>query len=193
MSPGAARRTIVLDRDGTMIVDYGYLDDPERIALLPGALAGLKAWMARGNRLIIVSNQSGIGRGRLTVELVDQINGRLLEMLAREGVRIDAVYYCRHAPEDGCDCRKPRPGLVHQAAAELGVRPQDCVVVGDIGGDVAAARAAGSRSVLIPTPRTRIEELAGARIATDLLAAARWIIGQGDPRPAAGSANGDRR
>ncbi len=149
MSPGAARRTIVLDRDGTMIVDYGYLDDPERIALLPGALAGLKAWMARGNRLIIVSNQSGIGRGRLTVELVDQINGRLLEMLAREGVRIDAVYYCRHAPEDGCDCRKPAPRLVLEAAQRFGFDPRQTVVIGDKSSDVELGQNLGGVSMLL--------------------------------------------
>ncbi len=149
MSQPAARRTIVLDRDGTMIVDYGYLDDPERIALLPGALAGLKSWMVRGNRLIIVSNQSGIGRGKLTRELVDRINGRLLEILARDGVRIDGVYYCPHAPEDGCDCRKPAARLVLEAAQRFGFNPKDTVVIGDKSSDVELGQNLGGTSMLL--------------------------------------------
>ncbi|MBS0378142.1 MAG: HAD family hydrolase [Proteobacteria bacterium] len=149
MSPPAARRAIVLDRDGTMIVDHGYLDDPGRIALLPGALAGLKAWVARGNRLIIVSNQSGIGRGMLTRELVDRINGRLLEILARDGVRIDGVYYCPHAPGEGCDCRKPAPRLVLEAARRFGFDPGHTVVIGDKSSDVELGQNLGGVSMLL--------------------------------------------
>ena len=90
---------------------------------------------------------------------------------------------CPHGESDGCECRKPAPGMVLGAAADLGVAPHECVMVGDIGADVAAARAAGARSVLVPTPRTRREERAGARVAADLHEAVRFALA-GGPGPA---------
>jgi histidinol phosphatase-like enzyme len=105
-----------------------------------------------------VSNQSGIGRGLLTREQVDAVNARVSELLGP----FDTWQLCPHAPEQDCACRKPRPGMVLAAAAELGVDASECVLIGDIGADVEAAQAAGARSVLVPTPVTREEEVAAA-------------------------------
>ena len=99
----------------------------------------------------LVSNQSGIARGLLTRAQVDAVNARLEELVGPLG----PVFVCEHGPDDGCDCRKPAPGMVLAAADALGVDPADCALVGDIGADVGAAAAAGARAVLVPTPVTR--------------------------------------
>jgi histidinol-phosphate phosphatase family protein len=122
----------------------------------------------------VVSNQSGVGRGILSREQVDAVNGRVEALLGPMG----AWLVCPHAPEEGCGCRKPQPGLVLEAAARLGVPPERCVLVGDIGADVEAARAAGARGILVPTPVTRPEEVAAAReVAPDLEAAVARVLG----------------
>jgi histidinol-phosphate phosphatase family protein len=109
-------------------------------------------------RLAVVSNQSGIGRGLLTETEVAAVNRRVEELLGPLGPWL----VCPHAPDAGCECRKPAPGLVLAAAERLGVEPERCAVVGDIGADLEAARAAGARGVLVPTPRTRREEVEAA-------------------------------
>lgn len=176
-------RAVLFDRDGTLIRDVPYNSDPSRVEPMPTAAEALGMLRDAGLRVGVVTNQSGIGRGLITPAQAKEVDEQVIRLLGP----FDAWAVCPHTPDDGCDCRKPLPGLVYQAAAELGVRPEECIVVGDIGADVGAARAAGSRSVLIPTPDTRLEELAGARIATDLLAAARWITGQNDPDRSRGS------
>ncbi len=106
----------------------------------------------------MVSNQAGVAMGRLTSEDVRAVNARAEELLGPLG----PVFICEHSEVLECDCRKPKPGLIYRAAAALGVRPGDCVVVGDIGADMGAARAAGARGILVPTPRTRPEEVLAA-------------------------------
>jgi histidinol-phosphate phosphatase family protein len=109
-------------------------------------------------RLAVVSNQSGIARGLVSPEQVAAVNARVEALLGPLGPWL----VCPHGPDDGCACRKPRPGLVLAAAAALGVDPQRCAVVGDIGADVEAAQAAGARGVLVPTPATRHDEVRAA-------------------------------
>jgi histidinol-phosphate phosphatase family protein len=171
---GPAPSAVLLDRDGTLIEDVPYNGDPERIRPRPGALEALAALRAAGVRLALVSNQSGVGRGLLTLEQVDAVNRRLEELLGPVGPWL----ICAHAPEDECECRKPRPGLVVRALAELGVSPDRCAMIGDIGADVEAALAAGVRPVLVPTARTlRAEVLAAPEVAGDLRAAVAMLIG----------------
>ncbi|UNX54783.1 HAD-IIIA family hydrolase [Georgenia sp. TF02-10] len=177
-------RAVLLDRDGTIVVDVPYNGDPERVRPVPGARAALDRLRDAGLALGVVSNQSGIGRGRLTRGQVTAVNARAEELLGPFGT----WQVCPHAPEDGCPCRKPAPGLVLAAAAALGVAPAECVVVGDIGADVGAAVAAGARAVLVPTPVTRPEEVAtaarmpGVVVVTDLAAAAEHVLDLvGDP------------
>ncbi len=134
------------------------------------ALARLRA---AGIRTAVVSNQSGIARGMFEHDDVLAVHARMEELLGPLG----PLEYCPHGPSDGCGCRKPEPGLIVRAAARLGVDPRDCVVIGDIGGDVEAARAAGARAVLVPTPRTRSEEVAAApECARDLLEAVERLV-----------------
>jgi HAD superfamily hydrolase (TIGR01662 family) len=151
-------RAVLFDRDGTLVHDVPYNGDPARVAPVEGARAVLDRLRADGVRVGVVSNQSGIGRGLLTEPEVDAVDARIRELLGP----FDTWQRCPHAPEDGCACRKPGPGLVLRAAEELGVLPAECAVVGDIGADVGAAIAAGARAVLVPTPATRPEEVAAA-------------------------------
>jgi histidinol-phosphate phosphatase family protein len=171
---GAPPAAVLLDRDGTLVVDVPYNGDPERVRPMPGARAALDRLRAAGVRLAVVSNQSGIARGIVTEDEVAAVNRRVEELLGPLG----PWCVCPHGPDDGCTCRKPAPGLVLEAARRLGVAPDRCAVVGDIGADVEAARAVGARGVLVPTARTRREEVdAAPERATDLSRAVDMLLG----------------
>ena len=140
---------VILDRDGTIVVDHGYLDDPERLEFLPGAAEGLRRISERGARIIVVTNQSGVGRGRFTLERMHEINGRLTRMTEQIGVRIAGIYSCPHRPEDHCACRKPNTRLVLDAAAELGFDPAGAVVIGDKSSDIELGRRLHALTMLV--------------------------------------------
>ncbi|MGC4813384.1 HAD-IIIA family hydrolase [Micromonospora sp. DT228] len=164
---------VLLDRDGTLIEDVPYNGDPEKVRPVPGARAALDRLRAAGLRLAVVTNQSGLARGYFSEEQMRAVHARVEELLGR----FDAWLVCPHDDADGCGCRKPAPGLVYAAARELGTTASRCVLVGDIGRDVAAALAAGAAGVLVPTPVTRPEEIAAAGwVATDLPAAVDEIL-----------------
>jgi HAD superfamily hydrolase (TIGR01662 family) len=168
--PGTAK-VILFDRDGTLIRDVPYNGDPDRVTPMPGASDAVRLARAAGLSVGVVTNQSGVARGLITEDQVEQVNRRVEELLGP----FDTWQVCPH--KAGCGCRKPAPGLVTDAADALGVRPEECVVIGDIGSDVAAARAAGARSVLVPTPQTRYEDRRGARVAVSLTDAVRFAAG----------------
>jgi HAD superfamily hydrolase (TIGR01662 family) len=149
---------VLFDRDGTLVHDFPYNGDPDRIRPLDGAKEALDQLRSRGVRVGVVSNQSGVARGLITTAQVDACMDRLADLLGP----FDTVQVCPHGPDDGCACRKPAPGMVKTACAELDVDPARCVVIGDIGADVEAAAAAGAVGVLVPTPVTRREEVAAA-------------------------------
>ncbi len=168
-------RAVLFDRDGTLVEDVPYNGDPAQVRIRPGAREALDRLRAAGIRVAMVTNQSGVARGLLTPEQVAAVNTRVEELLGP----LDAVLVCEHGPDDGCSCRKPRPGLVLEAARRLGLRPRDCVVIGDIGSDIEAARAAGARAVMVPTRVTRREEIARApEVATNLGQAVARLLGR---------------
>ena len=181
-------KAVLLDRDGVINADQdGYVTSWSEFRLLPGALDGLRQLTAAGYRLAVVTNQAAVGRGLASADEVDQLNARMVSMLAEGDVRIDTVLYCPHAPEEGCACRKPQPGLLIEAARRLGVAPADTCVIGDWVDDIAAARAAGCAvPILVMTGRGR-RALALARaaglgpflVARDLLVAAQAIVSWG--------------
>ncbi|HEV8650047.1 MAG TPA: HAD-IIIA family hydrolase [Actinomycetes bacterium] len=178
---------VLLDRDGTLVVDVPYNGDPARVEVMPSARRALERLRAAGVPTAVVSNQSGVGRGLLTLEQVAAVNRRVEELLGPLGPWV----VCPHAPGQGCGCRKPAPGLVEQAAGRLGVDPRGCVVIGDVGADVEAALAAGARAVLVPTPATRPEEVAAApEVAADLEAAVDLVLGARAGRAGAAPAPG---
>jgi histidinol-phosphate phosphatase family protein len=171
---GACPAAVLLDRDGTLVVDVPYNGDPARVVPMPGAREAVARLRAAGIGLGVVSNQSGIGRGLLDPEQVDAVNARIEVLLGPLG----PWAICPHGPDERCGCRKPEPGLVHDAAERLGVAPARCAVIGDIGADVEAARAAGARAILVPTTATRLEEIAAApELAPDLPGAVDLLLG----------------
>ena len=155
---------VLFDRDGTLVEDVPYNGSPEKVRPMPGAREALDRLRSAGLAVGVVTNQSGLARGYFTEDDLRRVNDRVEELLGPFGTwRI-----CPHGP-GGCGCRKPAPGLVRAAAADLRTTPARCVVVGDIGADMAAAGAAGAAGVLVPTPVTRPEEIAAApAVATHL-------------------------
>lgn len=156
---------VLFDRDGTLVIDVPYNGDPDKVSPMPGARLALDRLRKAGIPIALVSNQSGIARGLITAEQVAAVNARIEELLGP----FDGWFVCPHGEADGCSCRKPAPGLVNQAAAQLGVAARNCVVIGDIGSDVGAAAAAGARGILVPTPTTLPAEIAAASVTAGTL------------------------
>lgn len=165
---------VLFDRDGTLVVDVPYCADPAQVRPMPGARAALGAIRAAGLPVGVVTNQSGIGRGYISEAEHAAVTARVAELLGP----FDVWLFCPHVAEDGCGCRKPRPGMLLAAARTLGVPPAEVAYVGDIGSDVAAAVAAGARPVLVPTPVTRGCEIATApEVCPTLTAAVALLLG----------------
>ncbi len=177
----AGKRFVFLDRDGTLVREVGYghrLEDYELLAGVPAALARLSR---AGFRLAIVTNQSGIGRGLFGWEDFERFHGRLLTDLRAAGVAIEHTYVCPHRPDEGCPCRKPRPGMLRRARDELGASLATSWVVGDHAKDVELGANAGCRSILVLTGHgEREREAPGAASAEavlpDLAAAVEHIV-----------------
>jgi len=167
---------VLFDRDGTLVVDVPYNGDPSRVVLMPGARLAIERARRAGAKVGVVSNQSGIARGLIDRAQAEAVNRRVQDLVGP----IDVWAMCPHDDDHTCSCRKPAPGLVNEAAAQLGVDPSQCVVIGDTGADVGAALAAGARSVLVPNCATRPEEVAAApMVAVDLVHAVRLVLGAG--------------
>jgi D-glycero-D-manno-heptose 1,7-bisphosphate phosphatase len=174
-----------LDRDGTLVVEVGYLANSEDLRLLPGIPAALRALKAAGYSLVVISNQSGVGRGLFPRSRVYEAMARLRHELRVHGVELDAVYFCPHRPDEGCGCRKPGSELLVQAAANLSLGLRESVMIGDKRLDAETGRRAGARGVLVRTGYGRDEEQrdpgdAGwpppAHVADDLGAAVAWLL-----------------
>lgn len=155
-----AGRALFLDRDGTLIVDVGYPRDPALVSLLPGVAPALRAIAARGFRLVIVSNQSGVARGLITPAEARAVQAKVDELFAAEGIHFAGAYFCFHGPDEGCQCRKPRPGLLLDAAKELDLDLSRSVTIGDKASDLDAGRAAGCAAL----PFTAWSEIADASL-----------------------------
>ena len=134
---------VFLDRDGTLIVDPGYPKDPELVELLPGVVEALTRFRDAGFALVVISNQAGVGRGIITPEQARAVHERFLALFAERGITFADVRYCFHAPEAGCACRKPAPGMIVQSAATHGWNVARSFMVGDKASDVEAGVAAG--------------------------------------------------
>jgi HAD superfamily hydrolase (TIGR01662 family) len=178
--PGPAASTVdavLCDRDGTLIVDVPYNGEPDLVRPLPTVRRGLDRLRSAGLPVGIVSNQSGVARGDLTPDDVARVNARVEVLLGPFAV----VEWCPHGPDEGCACRKPAPGLVQAACRRMGVPADRCAVIGDIGADVEAARAAGARGVLVPTTRTLTDEIdAAPEVARSFAEAVDLLLGRAD-------------
>jgi len=171
---------VFLDRDGTLIVEKHYLSDPREVDLEEGVVDGLARLREHGHPLIVLSNQSGIGRGMFTEQDAQRVNERVAELLSRFGIEILAWYMCPHAPDSACDCRKPLPGMPLAAARDLGVGLPGSYVVGDKQCDVELADAIGGTGILVTTGHGRDSVAWATRearpVASGLPGAAEFII-----------------
>lgn len=173
LGPGRSDVSVLFDRDGTLVHDVPYNGDPERVSPMSGAADALDRLRAAGIPVGVISNQSGVARGSITERQVHAVNRQVDEVLGP----FATWQWCPHSPDAGCACRKPAPGMIHTAAAAIGVAPGACVVLGDIGADVEAAKAAGARGMLVPTAATRTEEIDAAdEVVGDLTAAVDLIL-----------------
>lgn len=180
----AARSAVFLDRDGTLVIERGYLADPGELALLPATAAALRRLHAAGHALVVISNQSGVGRGLFPLSSVYAAMAALRRALRAEGVELDGIYFCPHRPDAGCGCRKPGIELLERAADDLVLDLRGSVMIGDKLLDVATGHRAGARGILVRTGYGRDEEarLGGPgeprpdRVADDLGGAADWVL-----------------
>jgi D-glycero-D-manno-heptose 1,7-bisphosphate phosphatase len=174
-------RAVFLDRDGTIIEDKDYLSDPDEVVLFSGAAAALKRLQDAGFKLFIVSNQSGVGRGYFTMADVECVNRRLMQLLAKRGVRIEKIYVAPEAPERPSRGRKPSPQFLFDARDEFGVDLAQSYMIGDKLTDLECGWNAGvKQSILVRTGYGAKVIPKGGEIVNDLPAAAQWIL---NPRP----------
>jgi D-glycero-D-manno-heptose 1,7-bisphosphate phosphatase len=168
-----SEKVIILDRDGTIVIDRGYLDNDAGSEFAPGAAAGLRWLHCHGYRLVVINNQSGVGRGLFSLERMHEVNARLYATVEEAGAWLEKLYFCPHAPEDRCVCRKPALGLLLQAASELIFDPASAVIIGDKESDIAFGRLAGAKTILIDAlPLRAVERTNAGSVAADLLQAA---------------------
>jgi len=187
----ASRPAVFIDRDGTLTEEVGYVNHPERLRLLPRSAEAIGRLNRAGVPAVVVTNQAGVARGYFSEEVLHAVNRALVEQLARQGARLDGLYVCAHHPTEGqppwradCDCRKPRPGLLRRAAAELGLDLERSTVVGDKASDLVPAAAVGARGVLVLTGYGRGEweyrreafAVKPDHVAEDLLDAVDWAL-----------------
>lgn len=176
--------TIFLDRDGTLNEDPGYLRSASDLKLLPGVAAALARFKTAGARLVVVTNQSGVGRGFLSLKDLEAIHARLEGLLEQYDAALDAIYFCPHHPDDGCRCRKPATGMIDRAVAELGADLRKAYLIGDHASDIQLAKTAGVKSILVTSGRVDQQALtmlraAGAvpdKVASSMTEAAEWIL-----------------
>jgi heptosyltransferase-2 len=178
--------TVFLDRDGTVNRDTGYITSPQELDLFPGVVEAVARLNRAGARVVLVTNQSAIARGFMTVDQLQTIHAVLLSRLEAGGARLDAVYYCPHHPNDGCRCRKPQPAMIHRAAADLALDLSRAYVIGDQPRDIELARQVGARAVLVLSGQTTGEaardmDMEPSGIAPDFVAealgdAVEWIF-----------------
>jgi D-glycero-D-manno-heptose 1,7-bisphosphate phosphatase len=175
-------RFVLLDRDGTLVLEKHYLKDPQALELYPEALAALRRFQDLGLGILILSNQSGLARGLFRREDLEAIHHQLRLLLAKEGLYLDGIYVCPHAPEDDCRCRKPKPGLVWQAVEDHGFDPSRSFVIGDKASDIELGKAIGAITILVETgygkETLRKGGTAPHYVALDLLDAARFVEGK---------------
>ena len=184
-------KAIFIDRDGTLNEDVGYISDPKEFRLFDFAPEAVRLINNSGFLVIVLTNQSGIARGFLTEEILGRLHDKMESELAHQGARIDRIYFCPHHPEIGeppykvdCDCRKPKSGLILQAATEMDVNLKKSYVVGDRYRDMEMGQAVGATGVLVLTgfgreeartpPANRLQQ--PEHVAENLVEAVRWIL-----------------
>ena len=165
------RPAAFVDRDDTIIADLKYYNDPEKVQLLQGAAQGLRLLSKEGYSVVVVTNQSGIGRKYFNEDQLRVVHNRMREQLRAAGADLDAIYYCPHRPEENCSCRKPQPGLILRAASELNLDLESSYTIGNSETDLEAGRRAGTKTVLIINNSGRDSGSSNDRPVADVVAA----------------------
>jgi histidinol-phosphate phosphatase family protein len=142
---------VFMDRDGTIIKEKSYTSDPKDVELLPHTVAGIKLLSAKGFKLFVVTNQSGVSRGYFTLQSVYAVHNRMIELLKASGAFIDKIYFCPHSPEDNCECRKPKQGMIKQALQEFEIDLSRSYMIGDRSEDIGLGKGAGMKTILVLT------------------------------------------
>jgi D-glycero-D-manno-heptose 1,7-bisphosphate phosphatase len=186
-----SRPAVFIDRDGTLTAEVGYVNHPARLKLLPRAAEAIRRLNASGVAAVVVTNQAGVARGYFSEDVLRAVDDALRAQLAEAGARLDGVYACLHHPSEGrtpyrarCECRKPKPGLLLRAAAELNLDLGRSTIVGDKASDLVPGRAVGAAAVLVLTGyglgeweyRRPHFEVEPDHVATDLLDAVDWAL-----------------
>lgn len=180
------RKAVFIDRDGTLIDERHFIGNPDDVRFIAGSEQALRTLHNLGYALVVVSNQSGVARGLLSISDVEAVNQRIMEILSSQGIEIDGIYYCPHYAGGSvaeysieCDCRKPSPGMLLKAATELGLEIESSFVIGDKVSDVELGFNSGSTAILVLSGygKKSVEKLKRkpAYIAENLLDAAMWI------------------
>ena len=185
------RRAIIMDRDGTVCDEVGYVNHVDRVRLLPRSAEAIRRANEAGFQTVVVTNQAGVARGYFAESLVDEVHDRVRELLAAEGARVDGIYYYPHHPDVGaepyrrrCDCRKPKPGMLLRARDEMGIDLEASFMIGDSVRDIEAGRRAGATPLLVLTGYGKGElayqshrwTVRPEHVADDLLEAVTWIL-----------------
>jgi histidinol-phosphate phosphatase family protein len=174
-------KAVFLDRDGTINRDVPYCRRPEDFELLPTVAEGIRLLNESGFKVVVVTNQSGIARGYFTGAMLQKIHRKMLADLSVKGAFIDAIYYCPHHPDDGCECRKPGTALFHRAEAELDIDLTGSYIIGDKLLDIAAARELKCQAALVPSSEPEMTLVREGRhtgadfTGTDFYSAAAWV------------------
>jgi D-glycero-D-manno-heptose 1,7-bisphosphate phosphatase len=182
--PENARPAIFLDRDGTITEEVGYLNHLSRFRLLDGVASAIRRLNESQLPVVVVTNQSGVGRGYFPEQLVRDVHERMKAELSDAGAHVEGVYYCPHVSADDCECRKPKPGMLQQAARELALDLSRSFVVGDRHADVELAHVVGARSILVRSGYGEGELAWHAKnwqrqpdlVAADLSEAVEWVL-----------------
>ncbi len=179
-------KAVFLDRDGTINYEVNYLSSVDQLKILPNSAQAINLLNENDFLVIIITNQSGVARGKFSEEALNEINNELKNKLLKDEAKIDAVYYCPHHPDDGCSCRKPKPGMLKAANEEFGLDLQASYIVGDTLNDLETGHNVGCKTVLVLTGYGEGElkkqenwNFSPDHIARDLLDAVMWIIGEG--------------
>lgn len=169
---------VFLDRDGTIIAEKNYLSQIAEVKVLTEVPSAIRQLNQNNFKVIVISNQSGIGQGFFTQKKVEKINNYLKNLLLKKGAKIDKIYFCPHIPEDNCSCRKPSTGLIHQAQKDFNIALEKSYLVGDKASDIEAGYRAGCKTILVLTGYGEKEKggCVPTYLASNLREAVKWIL-----------------
>lgn len=176
-------RAVFMDRDGTLIESVPYLDNPSKLVLYPETYEAFSILKLKGYKLIIVTNQSGVGRGFFSLDKLKEIHETMLQKFDSKSIQIDGIYFCPHIPEDKCNCRKPEIGMLEKASLDLSINPMNSYMIGDRLLDIQAGQSFGCVSILVETGYGKSEsiqikdkKIIPDKTTTNIQTAAQWIV-----------------